>query len=496
MHRYHNLRLRTKVGAALILLVAVMAVDAVYVNRAMTAQHWARAQTILNVGVVAALAAAVLNWWLIVQSVAWPVRELTDKMERLAAGDVDVEVWITSTDDFGVLARALERIIASQKAIAHAATTLAGGEVGQIVIPRSDQDATGHAVAHLQNTVRSLLATMAGLIAAAKAGRLGERADAGKYRGAFHDVVQGMNDTLDTVLRPLMEASTVLERAAHRDVRARMLNSYVGEMAQFQVTLNAAVHNLDEALLQMSGSADQVAAASEQIRMGSESLAGGAGEQAAAVASVFEELQRLATDIQDNAAHANAVRGAGPVSLQTTAGMRELTEAMRQIEASSAAIVGIVHAMDDVATQTNVLALNAAIEAARAGEHGRGFAVVAQEVRNLSARSAEAARNTARLIEEARRSAVSGSAIALQVTGVMDDIAEASDRQREGVEVIRVALEQLSHATQNIAASSEQSAAAAQELQSQAEEMRGLVGQFMLTRHGDTDLPAETQQAA
>ena len=305
-----------------------------------------------------------------------------------------------------------------------------------------------------------------------------------------------MNDTLDTVLRPLMEASTVLERAAHRDVRARMLNTYAGEMAQFQVTLNAAVHNLDEALLQMSGSADQVAAASDQIRTGSESLASGAGEQASAVASVFEELKRLATDIQDNAAHANAVRGAGPVSLQTTAGMRELTEAMRQIEASSAAIVGIVHAMDDVATQTNVLALNAAIEAARAGEHGRGFAVVAQEVRNLSARSADAARNTARLIEEARRSAVSGSAIAQQVTGVMDDIAEASDRQREGVEVIRVALEQLSHATQNIAASSEQSAAAAQELQSQAEEMRGLVGQFRLTRQGETDPPAETQQAA
>jgi methyl-accepting chemotaxis protein len=472
----------------------------------MAAQHWAQAQTIMNVGVFAALAVALLNWWLIVQSVAWPVRELTEKMERLALGDVDVEVWITSTDDFGVLARALERIIESQKGIARAATILAGGEIGQIVIPRSDQDATGLAVANLQDTVRSLLATMAGLIAAAKAGRLGERAEATKYRGAFHDVVQGMNDTLDTVLRPLMEASTVLTRAAQRDVRARMLNSYAGEMAQFKITLNAAVHNLDEALLQMSGSADQVAAASDQIRTGSEALANGAGEQASAVASVFEELKRLATDIQDNAAHANAVRGAGPAiatgggpgsgPVHTTAGMRELTEAMRQIEASSVAIVGIVHAMDDVATQTNVLALNAAIEAARAGEYGRGFAVVAQEVRNLSARSAEAARNTARLIEEARRSALSGSAIAQQVTTVMDDIAEASGRQREGVEVIRVALEQLSHATQNIAASSEESAAAAQELQSQAEEMRGLVGQFRLSRQGDTDQPAETQQAA
>jgi methyl-accepting chemotaxis protein len=500
MHRYHNLRLRTKVGAALVCLVAVMAIDAIFVNRAMAAQHWAQAQTIMNVGVAAALAVALMSWWLIVQSVAWPVRELTDKMERLALGDVDVEVWITSTDDFGVLARALERIIESQKNIARAVTILAGGEVGQIVIPRSDHDATGVAVANLQDTVRSLLATMAGLIAAAKAGRFGERAEATKYRGAFHDVVQGMNDTLDTVLRPLMEASTVLTRAAQRDVRARMLNTYTGEMAQFQITLNAAVHNLDEALLQMSGSADQVAAASDQIRTGSEALAGGAGEQASAVASVFEELKRLATDIQDNAAHANAVRGAGFTGsgpVRTTAGMRELTEAMRQIEASSAAIAGIVHAMDDVATQTNVLALNAAIEAARAGEYGLGFAVVAQEVRNLSARSAEAARSTARLIEEARRSALSGSAIAQQVTTVMDVIAESSDRQREGVEVIRVALEQLSHATQNIAASSEESAAAAQELQSQAEEMRGLVGQFRLTRQGDTDQSAEeTQQAA
>ena len=427
-------------------------------------------------------------------------------MERLALGDVNVEVWITSTDDFGVLARALERIIESQKAIARAATTLASGEIGDVVKPRSEFDSTGLAVAHLQETVRGLLATMARLIAAAKGGRFGERAEATAYHGAFHDVVQGMNDTLDAVVRPLTEASTVLTRAAQRDVRARMQSTYLGEMAQFQQTLNAAVHNLDEALAQVSGSADQVAAASDQIRTGSEALATGAGEQAAAVSSVFEELQRLAVVIQENATHANAVRGVGPAivpgaavgtgSPRNAAGMRELAEAMRQIEASSSAIVGIVHAMDDVATQTNVLALNAAIEAARAGDYGRGFAVVAQEVRNLSARSAEAARNTARLIEEARRSALSGSSIAQQVTSVMDDIANASDRQREGVETIRVALEQLSHATQNIAASSEESAAAAQELQSQAEEMRGLVAQFRLSRHGDTRPSGSAQQAA
>ena len=314
-----------------------------------------------------------------------------------------------------------------------------------------------------------------------------------------------MNDTLDAVVRPLREGSVVLTRAAQRDIRARMRDAYSGEMAQFQQTLNAAVENLDDALAQVSGSADQVAAASDQIRTGSEALAEGAGEQAAAVSSVFHELQSLATVIQENALHANAVRGAAsnaaadapqPVSARTTAGMRELTDAMRQIDASSAAIVAIVHAMDDVATQTNVLALNAAIEAARAGEYGRGFAVVAQEVRTLSARSAEAARDTARLIEEARRSALSGAAIAQEVTTVMDEIADATDRQRDGVEVIRAAMEQLSHATQNIAASAQESAAAAQELQSQAEEMRGLVGQFHITRSSPSRPSGGAQQAA
>jgi methyl-accepting chemotaxis protein len=166
--------------------------------------------------------------------------------------------------------------------------------------------------------------------------------------------------------------------------------------------------------------------------------------------------------------------------------MRELTDAMKRIEASSAAIVAIVHAMDDVATQTNVLALNAAIEAARAGESGRGFAVVAQEVRSLSTRSAEAAQSTARLIEDARRHAMSGAAIAAEVTLVMEEMATGSERQREGVEHIRVAMEQVNHATQNVAASSEESAAAAQELQSQAEEMRGLVNGFRLTGHDAT----------
>jgi methyl-accepting chemotaxis protein len=487
MRWYHNLRLRTKLVAAFGMIVLVMAGQAILVVSALNAHDWAHARSLLWITTMVTLALGVLNWWLIDQSVAWPVRELKDKMRRLAVGEVDLEVWITSRDEFGELARALDQIISAEKHMARAVGALAAGDVSEPITPRGDLDVTGHAVAHLQVTVASLLEVMSRLIAAAKAGRLTERGPADSYQGAFHDVVQGMNDTLDAVVHPLAEASGVLQRAAARDVTARMVDTYRGDMAEFKSTLNSAVHNLDDALIQVSGAAEQVAAASEQIRIGSETLAQGAGEQAAAIGTVFEELQALSTLVQQNAENANAVRGdtEGQVTSigRRAAGMRELSEAMKRIEASSAAIVAIVHAMDDVATQTNVLALNAAIEAARAGESGRGFAVVAQEVRSLSTRSAEAAQSTARLIEEARRHAISGAAIAAEVTLVMDEIASGSERQREGVEHIRVAMEQVNHSTQNVAASSEESAAAAQELQSQAEEMRGLVNGFRLTGH-------------
>jgi methyl-accepting chemotaxis protein len=492
MQWYHNLRLRTKLVAAFAMIVLVMAGQAVLVIHALDAHDWAHARSLLWMSTVATLFLGLVNAWLIDQSVAWPVQELKEKMRRLAVGEVDLEVWITSRDEFGELARALEQIISAERVMAKAVTALAAGDVSVPITPRGELDVTGRAVTHLQATVASLIDVMARLIAAAKAGRLTERGPADAYQGAFHDVVQGMNDTLDAMVHPLAEASGVLQRAASRDVTARMVDTYKGDMAEFKSTLNSAVHNLDDALIQVSGAAEQVAAASEQIRIGSESLALGAGEQAAAINTVFEELQALAGLVQQNAESAAAVRGdANGIGTNghRASGMRELTEAMKRIETSSSAIVAIVHAMDDVATQTNVLALNAAIEAARAGDAGRGFAVVAQEVRSLSTRSAEAAQSTARLIEEARRHAVSGAAIASEVTVAMEEIATGSERQREGVEHIRVAMEQVNHATQSVAASSEESAAAAEELQSQAEEMRGLVNGFRLTGHNGAHAP-------
>jgi methyl-accepting chemotaxis protein len=184
--------------------------------------------------------------------------------------------------------------------------------------------------------------------------------------------------------------------------------------------------------------------------------------------------------------------------------MNRMSSAINQIKTSSAATAKIVKTIDEIAFQTNLLALNAAVEAARAGDAGRGFAVVAEEVRNLAMRSAEAAKNTANLIEEAVKNSENGVAINAEVlknfqeitektnkvSQVMAEIAAASDQQDQGISQLNKAVEQLNQLTQQNAANAEESASAAEEMSSQSEEMRSMVASFKLTGHWDQALVA------
>jgi methyl-accepting chemotaxis protein len=178
--------------------------------------------------------------------------------------------------------------------------------------------------------------------------------------------------------------------------------------------------------------------------------------------------------------------------------MRALTDAMAEISRSSEETQKIVKTIDEIAFQTNLLALNAAVEAARAGEAGAGFAVVADEVRNLALRAADAARDTAALIEGTGGRIAEGSSLVGQtneafseiasatgrVTDLLSEIAGASNEQAQGVEQINKAVTEMDKVVQSNAANAEESSSASEEMRSQAEQMQDLVGELVAMVEG------------
>ena len=181
--------------------------------------------------------------------------------------------------------------------------------------------------------------------------------------------------------------------------------------------------------------------------------------------------------------------------------LEEMVQSMKEINSSSEKISKIIRVIDEIAFQTNILALNAAVEAARAGEAGMGFAVVADEVRNLAHRSAQAAKDTAALIEESiaksnegnkKLQLVAGSiqqvtGSATQVKVLVDEVDVGSQEQSRGIEQIATAVTQMETVTQRSAASAEESAAASEELAAQAQALHDIVERVRQLVGGNTE---------
>ena len=434
------------------------------------------------------------------KTIVVPLKNGLSMMKDLTRGHLRTRLHLVRKDEVGELAGAMDMFAEDlQTNVIGSMEKISRGDLSVEVAAKDEEDEIAPAINQSAAALRGLVSELKSLTTASLDGKLSTRGDAGKFQGGYGEIVQGINNTLDAVIKPVQDAADVLERIANKDMTARVTSNYHGDHAKIKNAVNQAAETLDQSLQQVAVGADQIASASSQIGTGAQALAQGTSEQASSLEEVSSSLQEMTAMTRQNSANAKEARGIAEAT-KTSAengvdSMQRLSAAMDLIKKSSDDTAKIIKTIDEIAFQTNLLALNAAVEAARAGEAGKGFAVVAEEVRNLAMRSAEAAKNTANMIEGSVKNSENGVVInqevmknleeinghAKRVSEVMAEIAAASDQQSQGVGQVNTAMEQMNQLTQQNAANSEESASASEELSAQAQEMRAMVAGFKIT---------------
>jgi methyl-accepting chemotaxis protein len=289
---------------------------------------------------------------------------------------------------------------------------------------------------------------------------------------------------------------TSIGHSAQRQLWFGLIGAILLLIASAVAITRSISRSLTRLIAAISAGSDQVTSAATQLSSASQSLAGASSQQAAALeetSSSLEEMSAMTRGNADNSKQADSLMGeTARVVLEANRFMDDLNISMKEVSTASEETAKIIKTIDEIAFQTNLLALNAAVEAARAGETGAGFAVVADEVRNLAMRAAEAAKNTANLIEGTVSKVKGGSdmvdktaaafkqvaASTDKVKNLVGEIAASSNEQAQGVDQINKAVNEMNSITQEVASNAEASAASSEDLNAQAQQMNGYVDEL------------------
>ncbi|MES2346540.1 MAG: methyl-accepting chemotaxis protein [Pseudomonadota bacterium] len=303
---------------------------------------------------------------------------------------------------------------------------------------------------------------------------------------------------IKSITVPLDEAVSMAQTVAGGDLRSEVHVTSTDEIGALLGALKLMQNNLCSIVGKVRTGTESIHGAAVEIAAGNLDLSGRTEEQASSLEETAAAMVQLTTTVQQNNVNAaEACKLADTASTVAARGgdaVEQMVRTMGSINESSKKIVDIIGVIDGIAFQTNILALNAAVEAARAGEQGRGFAVVASEVRNLAQRSAAAAKEIKALIGDSVERVDAGSRLVGQagetmgevvasvqrVTAIIGEISIASGEQRDGIEQISLAINQMDSVTQQNAALVEEAAAAADALEQQAASLTEAVSVFKL----------------
>ncbi|KAF1725286.1 hypothetical protein CSC76_12275 [Pseudoxanthomonas mexicana] len=502
----------------------------------------------LLAGIVGGLALA----WFFARAIANAVGEAVRVANDVSAGKLDGKIDTSRQDEVGQLLTAMQRMQTQVQSVIAAQSEMAArhdegqisyrmddsafpGEYGRMVrdtnaLVASHLQAIGDALKIMQrysvgdlsldmpklpgekaNLTETMDATKANLSAingeikrlamAASSGDFSQRGDVDKYQYDFRDMIDGLNQLMETTDGNLAEVSELLQAIARGDLTARMEGDFHGVFARMRDDANATVAQLTDIVGRIQDASTSINTAAGEIASGNSDLSRRTEQQAANLEETAASMEELTSTVRQNAESARQAnqlaQGAAGVASQGGEVVGKVVTTMRDIEQSSKKIADIISVIDGIAFQTNILALNAAVEAARAGEQGRGFAVVASEVRTLAQRSANAAKEIKGLIETSVDKVADGSKLVNQagatmgeivasvqrVTDIMAEISAASQEQSAGIEQVNQTITQMDETTQQNAALVEEASAAARSMEEQAQVLSESVSVFKLHAH-------------
>ncbi|MFU8819252.1 MAG: methyl-accepting chemotaxis protein [Desulfurivibrio sp.] len=412
---------------------------------------------------------------------------LRNELTELVMGSIDTEAHEAMD--------VLSRLININETTAEAAVTRAHGDGGRVRTAAILGMIIGTLAAlalgvFLTRIITQPIGRAVAMINELGRGRLGTRLKLDS-KDEIGQMAKTMDDFADTLQNQVVAA---LQKLAQGDLTSEI--KPVDDQDLIGNALLKTHEDLNRIVGEILAATEQIASGSSQVSSSSQSLSQGATESAASLEEITSSMTEMASQTKlnaENSTQANQLADQARSRAETgNDQMEKMMMAMGEINQAGQNISKIIKVIDEIAFQTNLLALNAAVEAARAGRHGKGFAVVAEEVRNLAARSAKAAKETAELIEGSVAKTENGTEIAGQTaeslkaivtaitkaTDLVGEIAAASNEQAQGISQVNEGLNQIDQVTQTNTANAEEGAAASEELSSQADHLRSLMATF------------------